>query len=210
MFASNDATSEVGAGIWTVMVMLVLAGPVLQGAAELSETAVTLYVVVVCGETTRSKEALTVWGCEGISDHVTVHGWVPVSATCSVVLEPRVMVAGPVTVRMATGPAATVTLRVPAALVPQEFVAVAERVRMPVPPAVYVTLVAVVLVIVPPVIDHWYCTLPFVGTEAVFPVEPAHTGELAVITGVGGTEQVVTFWKAIEEGRAMPLEVSCR
>jgi hypothetical protein len=41
------------------------------------------------------------------------------------------------------------------------------------------------------------------------PVEPAHTGELAVITGADGGEQVLTFWKAIEAGRDMPLEASC-
>jgi hypothetical protein len=62
---------------------------------------------------------------------------------------------------------------------------------------------------VPPVIDHSYCTLPFAGTDAVLPVEFAQICAAAVMTGADGVvQEVLMFVMEIEDGRGSPFVAS--
>src|SRR5712692_4672142 len=67
-----------------------------------SDTAVTMYVVVVPGLTTRVSGLVRMFDCTMLSDQVRLQGGVPVSAAWIVVLPPEQIVALPLTVAVAT------------------------------------------------------------------------------------------------------------
>jgi len=95
----------VGNGL-TVIVILFDAAPV-QFASEI---AVTVYVVAVDGLTLRVAGLLIMPLCTPISDHVMLHGAVPVSAAEIVVELPTQIVAVPVTVAVGNGLTVTIAL----------------------------------------------------------------------------------------------------
>ena len=82
----------------------------------------------------------------------------------------------------------------PALAQPTDDVTTQFNVTEPEAPAVNVTVEPVwPAVIVPPVIDHEYVAPDVVATDAVLPVEFAHTDDGAVIVCDGVTQSVVAF-----------------
>jgi hypothetical protein len=87
--------------------------------------------------------------------------------------------------------------------------AVTDKATVPLAPAVNVIEFVVDAVIVPPAIDHAYCSVASAATVATLPIDPAGTEVGEVITGAAGTAQVMLqFEKAIEDGRGRPFVAS--